>query len=49
MEETNMDTAKKARIIQLENRVNKLKINPVDNANLIKKAERQLRKLKAEA
>lgn len=30
---------------QIENRIAKLKINPVENANLIKKWERMLRKV----
>ena len=33
------------RKMHLENRVNKLSSNPVENANLIKKAQRQLRNL----
>ena len=41
-------TSKEIRIMSLENRVNKLKSKPVENAALIKKAQRQLRKLQAE-
>ena len=39
---------KEVRIMQLENRLAKLKNNPVENANLMRKVNRQLRKLKAE-
>ena len=42
-------TSKEIRIMSLENRVNKLKSKPVENAALIKKAQRQLRKLQAES
>ena len=38
---------KELRIIQLENRISQLSNNPVENVNLIRKAKRQLRKLKA--
>ena len=41
-------TSKEIRIMSLENRVNRLKSKPVENAALIKKAQRQLRKLQAE-
>ena len=41
-------TSKEIRVMALENRVNKLKSKPVENAALIKKAQRQLRKLQAE-
>ena len=37
---------KELRIIQLENRISQLSNNPVENVNLIRKAKRQLRKLK---
>ena len=43
-----MVTNKEVRIIQLENRLAKLKNNPVENANLMRKVKRQLRKLNAE-
>ena len=43
-----MVTNKEVRIIQLENRLAKLKNNPVENSNLMRKVNRQLRKLKAE-
>ena len=43
-----MVTNKELRIMQLENRLNKLKNNPVENANLMRKVNRQLRKLKGE-
>lgn len=33
------------RIQHLENRLNKLKMNPVENVNLMRKVKRQLRKL----
>lgn len=36
------------RAMHLENRINKLNSNPVENDKLIKKAKRELRKLKAE-
>ena len=39
---------KELRIMQLENRLNKLKNNPVENVNLMRKVNRQLRKLKGE-
>jgi hypothetical protein len=39
---------KELRVMALENRVNRLKIKPVENAALIKKAQRQLRKLQSE-
>lgn len=39
---------KELRIIQLENRISQLSNNPVENVNLIRKAKRQLRKLKAD-
>ena len=39
---------KEVRIMQLENRLAKLKNKPVANANLMRKVNRQLRKLKAE-
>lgn len=39
---------KELRIIQLENRISQLSNNPIENANLIHKAKRQLRKLKAD-
>lgn len=32
------------RVMQLENRLNKLKMKPVENANLMRKVKRQLRK-----
>lgn len=41
-------TNKELRIMQLENRLGKLKNNPVENANLMRKVQRQLRKLKGE-
>lgn len=41
-------TSKELRIVQLENRLSKLKNNPVENANIMRKVNRQLRKLKAE-
>ena len=40
--------SKELRVMVLENRVNRLKIKPVENATLIKKAQRQLRKLQSE-
>ena len=40
--------SKENRILALENRVHKLKCKPVENAALIKKAQRQLRKLQSE-
>lgn len=43
-----MVTNKELRIAHLENRINKLKNNPVENEKLIRKAMRELRKLKAE-
>lgn len=43
-----MVTNKEVRIIQLENRLAKLKNKPVENANLMRKVNRQLRKLKTE-
>lgn len=36
------------RIMHLENRMNKLNTKPVENANLMRKVKRQLRKLKGE-
>lgn len=39
---------KEVRIMQLENRLAKLKNKPVENVNLMRKVNRQLRKLKAE-
>ena len=36
------------RIMHLENRLNKLNTNPAENANLMRKVKRQLRKLKGE-
>ena len=39
---------KELRIIQLENRILQLSNNPVENVNLIRKAKRQLRKLKTD-
>jgi hypothetical protein len=33
------------RILQLENRISQLSNNPVENANLIRKAKRELRNL----
>ena len=36
------------RIMHLENRLVKLSNNPVENVNLIRKAKRQLRKLRAQ-
>ena len=36
------------RIMHLENRLNKLNTKPVENANLMRKVKRQLRKLKGE-
>ena len=41
-----MGYSKELRILQLENRVKLLQANPVENANLIRKAERQIRKLR---
>lgn len=38
-------SSNEARILHLENRISKLKVNPVENQNLIRKATRQLRKL----
>lgn len=35
-------------IMHLENRISKLSRNPVENTNLIRKAKRQLRKLRAQ-
>jgi len=35
------------RILYLENRIKKLSINPVENQNIIRKLNRQLRKLKS--
>lgn len=40
-------TNKEMKIMHLENRINKLNNNPVENANLINKANRQLRKAQA--
>lgn len=39
-------TEKEVRLLQLENRLNKLNTNPVENANLMRKVRRQIRKLK---
>ena len=41
-----MRYSKEIEIMRLENRMNKLNMNPVENYKLMKKAERQLRKLK---
>lgn len=38
---------KEVRLLQLENRLNKLNTNPVENVNLMRKVKRQIRKLKA--
>ena len=35
------------RILQLENRISQLSNNPVENANLIRKAKRELRNLES--
>ena len=43
-----MVTNKELRVAHLENRINKLKNNPVENEKLIRKAMRELRKLKGE-
>lgn len=40
-----MILSKEIRIEQLKSRIKKLNTNPMVNANLIKKAERQIRKL----
>lgn len=36
---------KEMKRLHLENRLNRLKIHPVENANLMRKVKRQLRKL----
>ncbi len=48
LKESLVMTNKELRIMQLENRLGKLKNNPVENANLMRKVQRQLRKLKGE-
>lgn len=40
-----MEFSKEVRVMHLQNRLNKLKAKPVENANLMRKVERQLRKL----
>lgn len=40
-----MEFSKEIRVMHLQNRLNKLKAKPVENANLMRKVERQLRKL----
>lgn len=42
------NTSKESQILHLENRIAKLNNHPVENVNLINKAKRQLRKLKAQ-
>ena len=41
-----MNLSHENQILRMENRIAKLKTNPVENQNLLRKATRQLRKLK---
>ena len=36
------------RLMHLENRLNKLMINPIQNTNLMRKVNRQIRKIKGQ-
>lgn len=38
-------TAKELKILHYQNRIAQLKKNPVENVNLVRKAERELRKV----